>query len=45
MVSKPRSSELHPGPGFRVKLDFPRPDSGLIEEFRRLTRPPTSRTS
>jgi RraA family protein len=34
MVSKPRSSEMHPGPGFRVKLDVDRPDPGLMEAFR-----------
>jgi RraA family protein len=42
MVSKPRSSELHPGPGFRVNLDFPRPDPALIEGFQRHATPDIS---
>jgi RraA family protein len=42
MVSKPRSSEMHPGPGFRVKLDVVRPDPGLMEEFRNHATPDIS---
>jgi RraA family protein len=42
MVSKPRSSELHPGPGFRVKLDLPRPDPELLEGFQRHETPDIS---
>jgi RraA family protein len=42
MVSKPRSSELHPGPGFRVKLDFPRPEPELLEGFQRHATPDIS---
>jgi RraA family protein len=42
MVSKPRSSEMHPGPGFRVKLDVVRPDPGLVEEFRNHATPDIS---
>ncbi len=26
MADKPRSAEMHPGPGFRIKVDFPRLD-------------------
>jgi RraA family protein len=38
MAQKPRSAELHPGPGFRVRLDFPRLDPELV---RPLTLFPT----
>ena len=30
MAEKPRSAELHPGPGFRIKLDFPRLEPSLM---------------
>jgi RraA family protein len=33
MATKPRSAELHPGPGFRINLDFPRLDSAIMAEF------------
>jgi RraA family protein len=33
MAQKPRSAELHPGPGFRVRLDFLRPDPVLVQAF------------
>ena len=42
MVSKPRSSDLHPGPGFRVKSDVVRLDTGLMEEFRNHATPDIS---
>jgi RraA family protein len=42
MVSKPRSAEMHPGPGFRVRLDFPRLDPALMAEFRRFPTPDIS---
>lgn len=42
MVSKPRSSEMHPGPGFRVRMDFPRLDPELIREFRNHATPDIS---
>jgi RraA family protein len=29
MANKPRSAHLHPGPGFRVQVDFPRPPREL----------------
>lgn len=32
-VGKPRSAALHPGPGFRIRLDFPRLDEKLIQQF------------
>ena len=33
MTTKPRSAEMHPGPGFRVALDFPRLDPVLMRLF------------
>ncbi|HVS36428.1 MAG TPA: hypothetical protein VMS17_12755 [Gemmataceae bacterium] len=42
MVQKPRSAEMHPGSGFRVKLDFPRPDPSFMHEFRRFPTPDIS---
>lgn len=42
MTSKPRSAELHPGPGFRVRAGFTRPDPRLIEEFRAFATPDIS---
>jgi RraA family protein len=30
MADKPRSAELHPGPGFRIKLDLPRLERPLM---------------
>jgi RraA family protein len=41
-VTKPRSAELHPGPGFRVRQDFPRPDPALVEPFRHFPTPDIS---
>jgi RraA family protein len=29
----PRSAEMFPGPGFRVRTDFERPDAALVERF------------
>jgi RraA family protein len=31
---KPQSSELHPGPGFRIRQRIARPDPALVEAFR-----------
>src|SRR5687768_930979 len=31
MANKPRSAHLHPGPGFRVRMNFPRPDPELVK--------------
>ena len=42
MVQKPRSAEMHPGSGFRVKLDFQRLDSDLMAGFRRFPTPDIS---
>lgn len=32
--SKPRSADLRPGPGFRIRLDFPRLDAALMARFQ-----------
>lgn len=42
MAEKPASSELHPGPGFRIRSDFPRLDRSLIAEFRNFPTPDIS---
>lgn len=38
----PRSADLHPGPGFRVRLDFPRLDAGLVVGFGEFDTPEIS---
>ena len=42
MTSKPRSAELHPGPGFRVRLHVTRPDPDLIARFPDFATPDIS---
>src|SRR5215468_322217 len=42
MAQKPRSAEMHPGPGFRVRLDFPRPDTALTRAFAPFATPDIS---
>ena len=42
MAAKPRSAELHPGPGFRVRVNFPRLDATLMEQFREFATPDIS---
>src|SRR5579871_3493542 len=42
MAQKPRSAEMHSGPGFRVRLDFPRPDSAVIQAFGPFATPDIS---
>ncbi len=42
MSTKPQSSELHPGPGFRIKSHITRPDKELIEKFREYATPDIS---
>lgn len=42
MASKPRSAEMHPGPGFRVKPDYPRLDPDLVAAFREFPTPDIS---
>jgi RraA family protein len=40
--AKPRSAEMHPGPGFRLRFDIERPDRYLIERFARFDTPSIS---
>ena len=42
MAQKPQSAEMHPGPGFRVKTDFQRPDPRLVAQFRKFATPDIS---
>ncbi len=42
--TKPRSAELHPGPGFRVRMDYPRLEASLTERFRPFEVPDISDT-
>jgi RraA family protein len=42
IVSKPKSAELHPGPGFRIRTEITRPDSSLVEAFRQFDTPEIS---
>jgi regulator of RNase E activity RraA len=40
--SKPRSASIYPGPGFRIKTDFPRLPAELMESFREFATPDIS---
>src|SRR5579862_4482664 len=42
MANKPRSAEIHPGPGFRINLDFPRLDPEFMAEFLNFATPDIS---
>jgi RraA family protein len=42
MTTKPRSAEIHPGPGFRVKMDFPRLPLEMMTQFREFATPDIS---
>jgi RraA family protein len=42
MANKPRSSEMHAGPGFRIRMDFPRLDAALMAEFKDFATPDIS---
>jgi RraA family protein len=42
VVSKPKSAELHPGPGFRVRKEITRPDPSLVEAFQQFDTPDVS---
>ena len=33
MVGKPKSAEMHPGPGFRIRFDVERPDPDVVQGF------------
>lgn len=41
-VGKPKSAEMHPGPGFRVRYRFERPDADLIEGLGEFDAPDIS---
>jgi len=40
--TKPRSAEMHPGPGFRLRFEIERPDPALIARFARFDSPSIS---
>jgi RraA family protein len=42
MSSKPKSSEMHPGPGFRIRKNINRPPQKLIDEYRKFETPDIS---
>jgi regulator of RNase E activity RraA len=42
MTTKPQSAEMHPGPGFRIRADFPRLDPELMAEFVNFPTPDIS---
>jgi RraA family protein len=42
MATKPRSAHLQPGPGFRVRMNFPRPAPELLREFAPFATPDIS---
>src|SRR5438067_2040151 len=42
MATKPRSAHLHPGPGFRVKTNFPRLAPELMQSFAQFPTPDIS---
>lgn len=42
MTARPRSADVHPGPGFRVRIDFPRLDPSIVEQFKAFPTPDIS---
>lgn len=42
MGTKPKSSKIHPGPGFRIRRQISRPDPEVIAEFRNFETPDIS---
>lgn len=42
LVSKPKSAELHPGPGFRMRTKIARPDRALVDAFQQFDTPDVS---
>jgi RraA family protein len=42
MAEKPRSAEMHPGPGFRIRVNFPRLDRSLMEQLSAFPTPDVS---
>jgi RraA family protein len=42
MAEKPKSAEMVPGPGFRIRVEIDRPSPNLIEKFRKFDSPDIS---
>jgi RraA family protein len=42
MAQKPRSAEMHPGPGFRVNVDIPRLPATFVQRFAEFPTPDIS---
>ena len=42
MAQKPRSAEMTPGPGFRIRVNIDRPSPNLIEKYRKFDSPDIS---
>ena len=42
MAQKPRSAEMHPGPGFRVRMNFSRLAPELMQQFAEFATPDIS---
>lgn len=42
MVGKPKTAEMHPGPGFRLRYEIERPDPELVAAFAAFETPPIS---
>ena len=42
--ARPKSAEINPGPGFRVKLSYPSVEAGLLDELRAFEVPDISDT-
>lgn len=42
MVGKPKSAEMHPGPGFRIRCDVDRPSPDVVEALGRFETPVVS---
>ncbi len=42
MVRRPESADLHPGPGFRIRADFARPQPHLVEQLKKFDIPDIS---
>lgn len=42
MASKPKSAEMVPGPGFRIRVNFERPPKELVDQYRQFETPDIS---
>jgi len=42
VVGKPKTAEMHPGPGFRIRYEIERPDPAIVEAFGRFETPQIS---